>query len=199
MTTIDVMYIGHKPFKEDNVAGTGTVWHGHGDVQPVPSLAWPRLAQHAAVWRIADGITTSVSQAAIEQPAQAVLAGSLHDNDVFHIAPGIDIGREQAILDAFKGTELQPGEWNQLSAQGRTNYVDDYLSYRRQLPAARQAWEEFFWALAPIFSGQGASDDEQSKGRGEVGAATEAAHEHAATAKGGARKSPAKKAAKDGA
>ena len=32
---VDVMYVGRKPFAVDNVAGSGQVWNGRGDVKPV--------------------------------------------------------------------------------------------------------------------------------------------------------------------
>ena len=41
-----VKYIGAKEFKDDNVAGTGVVWLGNGDVQRVPYGAWAKLAKH---------------------------------------------------------------------------------------------------------------------------------------------------------
>lgn len=51
-----IKYIGHKDRKTDNVADTGTVWLGHGDVQEVED---PRAAQkmlvHKEVWVRDDG------------------------------------------------------------------------------------------------------------------------------------------------
>lgn len=46
-----VRYIGLKDLKTDNVAGTGAVWMGFGDVQEVPDEAWPKLARHPEVWQ----------------------------------------------------------------------------------------------------------------------------------------------------
>lgn len=48
-----IRYIGTKPGKEDNVAGTGVRWAGPGDVQEVPDRAVPYLLQHPAVWTLA--------------------------------------------------------------------------------------------------------------------------------------------------
>jgi len=48
-----IEYIGLKPRKEDNVAATGIVWGGPGDVQDVPEAACPALLKHSGVWRAA--------------------------------------------------------------------------------------------------------------------------------------------------
>lgn len=55
MSTIEVEYIGTKARKDDNVAGTGVTWFGHGDVQSVPATAWGILSKHPQVWRRAGG------------------------------------------------------------------------------------------------------------------------------------------------
>lgn len=50
---VAVEYIGKKPKKEDNVAGTGVVWHGAGDVQMVDRAAAAKLIYYTDVWRLA--------------------------------------------------------------------------------------------------------------------------------------------------
>ena len=51
-----IQYIGKKPVKHDNVAGTGTVWNGTGDVQEVKDpLVVAQLLRHGSVWQMADG------------------------------------------------------------------------------------------------------------------------------------------------
>ncbi len=51
MSTTRVMYVGSKPREIDNKKGkTGIVWNGHGDIQDVPTSAWPALAKHPDVW-----------------------------------------------------------------------------------------------------------------------------------------------------
>jgi hypothetical protein len=65
-----IEYVGAKPSKPDNVAGTGIVWHGPGDVQEVPDpAACALLLRHREVWReqataelVVDGITKTVAQ-----------------------------------------------------------------------------------------------------------------------------------------
>lgn len=48
-----VQYIGPKDRKEDNVARSGTVWHGRGDVQEVTPEVWGKLSRHPDVWVLA--------------------------------------------------------------------------------------------------------------------------------------------------
>lgn len=48
-----IRYVGKKDRKEDNVAQTGVVWEGKGDVQPVPDNAVPKLLMHPDIWELA--------------------------------------------------------------------------------------------------------------------------------------------------
>ena len=64
-----VEYIGRKPKQTDTVAGTGTIWIGAGDVQPVSDEAWAAMAKHPFVWRLAEkqqepAVTGGLSDAA---------------------------------------------------------------------------------------------------------------------------------------
>jgi hypothetical protein len=43
-------YVGIKPRKDDNVAGTKVVWNGPGDVQEVPDALTPKFLAHPLVW-----------------------------------------------------------------------------------------------------------------------------------------------------
>lgn len=45
-----IRYVGSKQRKTDNVAGTGLVWNGNGDVQDVPDAAAAKLLQYPDVW-----------------------------------------------------------------------------------------------------------------------------------------------------
>lgn len=49
-----VKYVGVKPVKTDNVAGTKTVWDGNGDIQEVSDAAWVKLARHPDIWERVD-------------------------------------------------------------------------------------------------------------------------------------------------
>lgn len=48
-----IRYIGVKPTKLDNVAGTGVTWNGPNDIQLVPDQAVPKLLLHPMVWELA--------------------------------------------------------------------------------------------------------------------------------------------------
>lgn len=48
-----IKYIGTKPVKHDNVAGTSTIWTGPGDVKEVSDAAVPLLLKHPTVWELA--------------------------------------------------------------------------------------------------------------------------------------------------
>lgn len=94
-----IKYVGTKPMKTDNVAGTGTIWMGHGDVQDVPDKLWPLFASHANVWQRADGVIDP----ALPQPGLAPVA---------EVKPTIRFGLEgedgsTINLDAMEDGELK--------------------------------------------------------------------------------------------
>lgn len=60
---VPVAYIGHKERKEDNVARSGVVWHGHGDVQNVTAQQWGLLSAHPSVWAPAKQVAQAVAAA----------------------------------------------------------------------------------------------------------------------------------------
>jgi hypothetical protein len=68
------MYIGRKDRKEDNVAGTGLAWIGHGDTHLVDKRAATLLLKHADVWKEVPGTTADSGAAGLSQVAQAVQA-----------------------------------------------------------------------------------------------------------------------------
>jgi hypothetical protein len=72
---IAVEYIGAKARKEDNVANSGTVWHGAGDIQMVDANTWGKLAAHPGVWRKAEE-STETPPAGSVQLSQAKAAGT---------------------------------------------------------------------------------------------------------------------------
>lgn len=70
---IKIQYIGHKPYKTDNVAGTATVWEGHGDVQDVPDDAAPKLLRFPGVWQAAEEAEASKAPPAAGEAAPTEL------------------------------------------------------------------------------------------------------------------------------
>lgn len=57
-----VQYVGAKPSKADNIAGTGLTW-GPGQAHDVPIEAWEKLAKHPDVWALVDDATTIAAAA----------------------------------------------------------------------------------------------------------------------------------------
>lgn len=69
---VKIQYIGHKPHKTDNVAGTAVAWEGHGDVQDVPDDAAPKLLRFPGVWQVAEEAEASKpAPVAVEAPPAA--------------------------------------------------------------------------------------------------------------------------------
>lgn len=52
LTAVPVEYVGKKPFAVDNVAGSGKVWAGKGDVQMVSEDKALKLANFPDQWKI---------------------------------------------------------------------------------------------------------------------------------------------------
>lgn len=61
-----VMYVGLKEAKIDNVADTGLVWCGHGDIHSVSDEVWAKLSKHPDVWELAPD--PAVEEATITGP-----------------------------------------------------------------------------------------------------------------------------------
>lgn len=81
-----VEYIGTKPHKVDNVAHSGVVWMGQGDVQEVEDSVWHRLKLHTEVWRLAPvaappsapvSVLQGVLQPQLQAPAVALQPSAL--------------------------------------------------------------------------------------------------------------------------
>lgn len=76
---MQIQYIGNKLLKTDNVAGTGLIWNGSGDVQEVRDAdAAKKLLAHTGVWASADA-GASLSQAKAPPAAPNVPEGGNAD------------------------------------------------------------------------------------------------------------------------
>jgi hypothetical protein len=51
MSLVGVKYVGKKPSKQDNVAGTGLIW-SPGEIHVVPASLVPKFQAHPDVWAI---------------------------------------------------------------------------------------------------------------------------------------------------
>lgn len=52
--TVKVTYVGKKPFAADNVAHSGKMWHGRGDVQEVTAAQAAILLRYPDQWQAGD-------------------------------------------------------------------------------------------------------------------------------------------------
>lgn len=160
MSTVQVVYVGVKPMKEDNIAGTGVVWLGQGDEKPVPLAAWPRLAPHTGVWRLAeqeasrgskslDGalvVDDHIKVGALTATGPAVgniTASSLAPVDAIYGTdhpPYIDIdGVEVQLGDLVSAAHVTSGltvaDWNALEDGDRHDFVESEIEKRRTAAA----------------------------------------------------------------
>ena len=108
-TLIPAAYIGHKERKVDNVAGSGAVWHGHGDVQSVTPPQWGQLSKHPQVWSLAQSVTPVASAASMvlgDVIPGGALAGPNDETPVIGAIPKSPLDVDGAIL---YGTDVLPG------------------------------------------------------------------------------------------
>lgn len=92
-----IRYVGQKAQKPDNVAGSGIVWFGHGDVQEVPAGYAAKLLAHVDVWEAAGPAEpvqlglADASQPDAQKPKLANMSEQdplNHDDDEVAVAPG---------------------------------------------------------------------------------------------------------------
>lgn len=162
MNTVQVEYVGQKPIKHDNVAGTGIVWNGPGDVQTVPNEAWARMARHADVWRLkGEGARAAVKPvAAAPTPTPSTAPGrqaqAQGENDATGDGSsifGTDHPAEIAVGDqllplgdvvsaAFSKSGLTIEQWNGLTDQDRHDFVEHHIELLRHEHAAKLEQQE---------------------------------------------------------
>lgn len=70
MNKIKVAYVGKKPFAIDNVAGSGVMWNGNGDVQEVTAAQARILTKYKDQWALVD---LADAAAVAEPPADIVV------------------------------------------------------------------------------------------------------------------------------
>lgn len=54
MKTIKIVYVGNKPTSHDNVARSGAIWNGKGDIQEVTEDQAKILLKYPDQWALAD-------------------------------------------------------------------------------------------------------------------------------------------------
>lgn len=60
MNTVNVLYVGKKPFAMDNVAKSGKAWNGEGDVQQVTPAQAKILCKYPDQWQLVDPADTAL-------------------------------------------------------------------------------------------------------------------------------------------
>lgn len=155
---IPVVYIGHKERKVDNVAGSGAVWHGHGDVQSVTPPQWGQLSKHPQVWSLEQSVTPVASAASMvlgdvipggalaaatdETPVLGAIpkSGDQFDGVVLYgtdVLPGmIEIGGDlvqlgTVVAAAHSVSGLSVDDWNGLVPQIRDQLLIEHIEVMR--------------------------------------------------------------------
>jgi pyruvate/2-oxoglutarate dehydrogenase complex dihydrolipoamide acyltransferase (E2) component len=162
---IPVVYIGHKERKADNVAGSGVVWHGHGDVQPVTPQQWGLLSKYPQIWtrEAFEDATTPVASAASMALGEATPGGSLgtatEQSPVLGTSaddgsagiygtdqlPGlVEVGGQMVqlgtvVAGAHAASGLSVDDWNGLVPQIRDQLVIEHLELMRAQAAPAKA------------------------------------------------------------
>lgn len=161
MQTVLVEYIGSKPEKVDNVANTGLIWLGAGDVRAVPIEAWAKMSSHDGVWRLAEQqkaaatleraasaaaptLAPSAAPAAAEAPApapdelkheSAEIYGTDHPEQI-EVGPAV-LPLADVINAALAKSGLSPEEWNALADADRFDFVEAHINKLRAEAADR--------------------------------------------------------------
>lgn len=81
---INVRYVGKKSVKSDNVANTGTIWVGFGDVQPVSDAVWGKLSKHPDIWENADKPAAAETEQEQEKTAASTVIS--HNGETIDLA-----------------------------------------------------------------------------------------------------------------
>lgn len=107
-----IKYIGKKPVKTDNVAGTGTVWNGPGDVQNVDKPeAVAKLLAHTGIWvrEEAEAKPVALSEVTNTAPKPPETKAPTENTAGLTLAPGTtvtDAANPLAGIDTMEAPEL---------------------------------------------------------------------------------------------
>ena len=115
-----IKYVGKKPTKQDNVAGTGKVWVGAGDVHEIPDEDAALLLKHPDVWAEAAAAEPEPLPPAETEPrwvleplsdeAAPVVLDTMTDAEIRKF--GRDIGL--TVANTLKGDELREYVYGQV-------------------------------------------------------------------------------------
>ncbi len=123
-----IEYIGSKPRKTDNVAGTGAVWLGAGDAQEVPESAVAALLLHKTVWRLADAAPSAPAASAADEsqpPAPATDPASKPEYRFVLMDDSAEGGPKAIVLDTMDSDQLAAfAEGAGIKVDGRIKDLD---------------------------------------------------------------------------
>lgn len=110
---VELVYVGKKQFKEDNVANSGTVWFGYGDSKQVAKRLYPLFARHPDVWMLKEHFKTEASPQVVTQinsGAPSVVIGMVGNAPVALLNASTEpLGNDD---DPFAPVGDQPDEGN---------------------------------------------------------------------------------------
>lgn len=99
---VKVQYVGSKPMKIDNIAGTGLVWNGNGDVQEVDEQVWAKLSQHPSVWVKAPEPAKEPRYAIVKGENEVIVLDDMSVEALRAFAEANDIRVDARLKDAEK-------------------------------------------------------------------------------------------------
>lgn len=99
-----ITYVGKKSPKTDTVAGTGTIWAGHGDTQEVIHGAAVKLLQHPDVW-VTEAKFKAMQQTESAAPPAAPVKPVKPVKPAVPVAPATSTPSLTSLADAAKQNE----------------------------------------------------------------------------------------------
>ncbi len=123
---IQVVYVGKKPEAFDNVARSGKIWHGAGDIQEVTDAQAKLLIKFPDQWQLAD-------EADLEQVNQPTsITGTNEDGESVTVDPA-DLTKPIEKMNKAELTALAADRWGK--------ELDSKLS-KKQMIDQLEEWQE---------------------------------------------------------
>lgn len=153
--SVGIRYIGAKPKKNDNVAGTDTVWSGFGDVQEVPPAAAAKLlaTKYANIWQRASDKVPDSRATVVAANVQNAVAAARAKAETRVAKPVNPDAFEKVDLDSIVDAISDLADANAKEAFGEDGQpvlkaVQDKLGKRISAAALKEAWDFIMSARA---------------------------------------------------
>lgn len=134
-----IEYIGRKPRKEDNVAGTGAVWLGHGDAHEIADqTAARKLLAYDTVWRLVPqpGLDAAGGRKGVPKPPDPGTVTGEPGAPAKYVLQGPD---GDMVLDTMKDKELRAFVREKLEPAGVGKDIDLRLAGEKLQRAVYEA------------------------------------------------------------